>query len=81
FRAEIRDWINEMEEKHPGTKYQILRSYDKMFPLLAKAYANRDLNRCKICDQPTTGEICKACNFKLQVQSKAKEKGISFRIE
>jgi uncharacterized protein (TIGR00269 family) len=81
FRAEIRDWLNEMEEKHPGTKYQILRSYDKMFPLLAKTYAKRDLGRCKICGQPTTGEICKACNFKLQVHEKAKKLGLTFRIE
>ena len=81
FRAEIRDWVNEMEEKHPGTKYQILRSYDKMYPLLAKTYAKRDLGRCKICGQPTNGEICKACQFKLKVQEKAKEKGLTFRVE
>jgi len=81
FRAEIRDWLNEMEEKHPGTKYQILRSYDKLFPLLAKHYARRKLNRCKICGQPTTGEICKACQFKLQVQKKAKELGWTFKVD
>ncbi|AHF81251.1 TIGR00269 family protein [Thermococcus paralvinellae] len=81
FRAEIRDWLNEMEEKHPGTKYQILRSYDKLFPILAKHYVKRKLNRCKICGQPTTGEICKACQFKLQVQKKAKELGLTFRVE
>ncbi|WP_457753358.1 TIGR00269 family protein [Thermococcus sp.] len=81
FRAEIRDWLNEMEEKHPGTKYQILRSYDKLFPILARHYAKRELNRCKICGQPTTGEICKACQFKLRVQKKAKELGLTFRVK
>ncbi|MFA4661913.1 TIGR00269 family protein [Pyrococcus kukulkanii] len=75
FRAEIRDWLNEMEEKHPGTKYQLLRSYDKIFPLLAKTYAKEvKLNRCKLCGQPTSGEICKACQFRLQVHERAKLK-------
>jgi len=74
FRAEIRDWLNEMEEKHPGTKYQLLRSYDKIFPLLAKTYAKKvKLNRCKICGQPTSGEICKACQFRLQVKERAEK--------
>ena len=72
-----------MEERHPGTKYQILRSYDKLFPLIAKTYTKKtsELNRCKICGQPTTGEICKACQFRLQVERKAREKGITFRVE
>ncbi|WP_099209490.1 TIGR00269 family protein [Thermococcus henrietii] len=83
FRAEIRDWLNEMEERHPGTKYQILRSYDKLFPLIAKTYTKKtsELNRCKICGQPTTGEICKACQFRLQVERKARERGLTFRVE
>lgn len=80
FRAEIRDWLNGMEEKHPGTKHQILKSYDRMFPFLSKSYARRDLNRCKICGQPTTGEICKACQFRLKVEERAKEKE-ALRVE
>ncbi|AEH24215.1 TIGR00269 family protein [Pyrococcus yayanosii] len=82
FRAEIRDWLNEMEEKHPGTKYQLLRSYDRLFPLIAKTYAREiGLNRCKLCGQPTAGKICKACQFRLQVVERARKKGIAFTLQ
>ncbi len=63
MRWDIRTAINRWEEKHPGTKYAILRSLLQLLPLLQKKYKGRP-QTCKICGEPATGDICRACELR-----------------
>lgn len=63
FRNEIRDLLNNFEEKYPGTKYAIVKGFDRLLPTLQKVYSKRELNACKECGEPCSGRVCKACDY------------------
>lgn len=68
FRWSVRDIINDLEEKYPGTKQNIVKTFDKIRPLLIKEEKiKKPLNKCKICGEPTSKEICKACLLKQKI--------------
>ena len=62
LRSEIRIILNRLEERHPGMKYTIFRSIERIRPAL-EGLAEKELKECKICGEPTTGEICKVCEL------------------
>ncbi|WP_440951505.1 TIGR00269 family protein [Methanococcoides sp. FTZ1] len=63
LRGEVRDMINEFEVKHPGTKYSILRGFDKMVGILGREFPQAELTDCRICGEPCTAELCQACKL------------------
>ena len=64
FRTTIRDVINEIEEKHPGSKFQMLKNTDRLIGILRKQYkTDKKINECKNCGELTSGELCKACEI------------------
>lgn len=63
MRSEVRDFINKMEHNHPTTKYKILRMFDKIKPHLPVDSKDFDLKKCKICGEPSTGTLCRACEL------------------
>ncbi len=66
FRSTVREAINLMEEKHPGVKIGILRSFDRMLPFLRKYFSKTsasELNECVECGELTSGKLCKACEL------------------
>ncbi|NOZ59593.1 MAG: TIGR00269 family protein [Euryarchaeota archaeon] len=60
FRTEVREMINRLEESNPGIKFSILRSYQKLLPLL-ESYGVKQLQSCRTCGEPSSGERCRAC--------------------
>ncbi len=61
YRDDIRIFLNQMERKRPGTKYNILRLYDK---LSSQITINQKLiQECTICGEPSVEETCKACQL------------------
>ena len=62
LRSEIRIILNRLEERHPGMKYTIFRSIERIRPALERM-AEKELKECRICGEPTTGEICKVCEL------------------
>ncbi|MCD6127929.1 MAG: TIGR00269 family protein [Methanomicrobia archaeon] len=62
YRNNIREFLNKMEMEQPTTKYSLLRSYDKIYPLLAKNLT-KEVRYCRNCGEPTIGEICKTCEL------------------
>lgn len=62
YRNNIREFLNKMELEQPTTKYSLLRSYDRIYPLIAKNLAKK-IKYCKKCGEPTIGDICKTCEF------------------
>jgi len=64
MRFDVRDFLNEMENKHPGMKFALLEGYDKIVPAISKAVQYKGkLSTCKKCGEPTSHEICKTCQL------------------
>ncbi len=63
IRGEVRDMLNDFEVPHPGTKYAVLRSLDKMAEPLRHNFPQQSLNTCSICGEPTASDICQVCRL------------------
>lgn len=64
YRSSIRNCLNELEEKYPGTKFAILRSFDKLLPILKSRYKTGENPAvCIRCGEPSAKEVCKACQL------------------
>lgn len=67
LRGDFRDIIDSLEYRDPGTRHSILNSYDAIKDLLLKKYPPANLNKCKVCGEPTSQEKCKVCIFKEKI--------------
>jgi len=63
LRNDVRTMLNRMEEKHAGTKFAIFRSIERIRPALEAMVEEAKIQDCKICGEPTTGELCKPCQM------------------
>lgn len=56
-----------LEERHPSTKFQMLRSFlDKIQPRVA-AEAREGLGRCEVCGEPSSSRVCQFCRLRAQL--------------
>ncbi len=67
-RLTVRKILKELEEKYPGTKYQIISFSEKIRKAALKGLGytetkSIEINKCRICKEPTSKEICKACEL------------------
>ena len=63
LRGEIRELLNSFEVNHPGTKYSLLRGFDKLVGALAKELPPAKIDKCRICGDTCTEDICQACKL------------------
>ena len=63
LRNDMRTMLNRMEEKHAGTKFTIFRSMERIRPALEAMAEEAELQNCRICGEPTVGELCKPCQM------------------
>ena len=64
LRFEVRNFLNHVEEKYPGTKYNIVRNFDMLLPALRNYFKDGEkIRECSKCGEPTSREICKACEL------------------
>jgi uncharacterized protein (TIGR00269 family) len=68
LRGYFRDIIDNLEYQTPGTRHSILNSYDNIKDLLLSKYPPANLNKCEICGEPTSQELCKTCLLKKRIQ-------------
>ena len=59
MRRDVQTMLNNLEEKYPGTKLQIVSFYDKIKP----EYTNAQINHCKICGATSSQAVCKSCEL------------------
>ncbi|MFY9605826.1 MAG: TIGR00269 family protein, partial [Thermoplasmata archaeon] len=52
LRNAYRSILSQLEDKYPGTRHSIVRSYDDILPALEKLYPPAKLKRC-LCGEPT----------------------------
>jgi len=70
LRGDVRDFLNEMEEKRPGTKFIILNTHLKLLPFLKQSLRKEVfLKECIICGEPTPHKICKACELLQKIKN------------
>ncbi|HOD89871.1 MAG TPA: tRNA lysidine(34) synthetase TilS [archaeon] len=64
-RNDIREILNNLETKYPGTKFSLIRSFLKIKELInIEEITNNQktqTKKCKICGETTSQEICKSC--------------------
>lgn len=63
FRFTVKKMLNEFEMKHPGTKYSLLRGYERLSEFLPTAQPAKKLLRCTRCGEASASRICKACEI------------------
>lgn len=63
YRLHVRDMLNDIEHKYPGTKHSIVNSFMTILPLLKSGHAHTGINSCSVCDEPCSGEICNTCSL------------------
>lgn len=66
LRNKIRDFANSLEIGSPGSKYTILRSFDKLKTQLQPA-TSAEWRACTFCGEPSAGELCEACGVLLKL--------------
>lgn len=63
LRNDARMMLNRMEEKHPGMKFTIFKSIEKIRPAIEETAKKEGLGECIECGEPTTEKICRACQL------------------
>ncbi len=63
-RKTIRKYLYDLEEKYPGTLFQIVKFADLLIPSLKKGfYKKGKIKYCKICGEPSSRDVCKFCEL------------------
>ena len=63
FRAQVRDMLNDLENKYPGTKYSMISSFLETLPLLKQKSRYGAVKACAKCSEPSANETCNACVY------------------
>lgn len=63
IHSEVRDFLNQLEENHPNSKFMVVRMFDRLKPHLEKAVPEFIPAKCRICGEPTSATICKCCEL------------------
>ncbi|MBI4181775.1 MAG: TIGR00269 family protein [Candidatus Aenigmarchaeota archaeon] len=62
LRPLVRDFLYDLENRYPGTRYAVVESFDKLKPAL-RALPRQPLRACSRCGEPSSQEVCKACEL------------------
>ena len=60
FRSTVRDQLNDLEHRFPGTKNGIINSFLQQLPKLRQNKLNK-IVICKSCSEPSTKDTCSMC--------------------
>ena len=63
LRNDIRDMLGRMEHKHAGTLFTVFKSVERLQPALEAYVEQPKLTECKLCGEPTVGDICRPCQM------------------
>ena len=69
YRAEVRDMLNDFENKFPGTKHSILNSFLKTLPALKEQHKDEALGACPECGEPSSKGVCNACKWAARIKN------------
>lgn len=69
FRDIVRNLLNNYEKDNPGTKINIVSAYDSFVKNIKKPEPK--INLCKKCKEPSSLEICRACQILGKINEKS----------
>jgi uncharacterized protein (TIGR00269 family) len=61
MRNDIRNFLNQLDQKHPGSKFTLQRTAERLRELLSRTAPVTELNECAKCGDPTPHQLCEAC--------------------
>jgi uncharacterized protein (TIGR00269 family) len=61
LRDEVRDILNGVEARHPGTKFSVVRGVDRLSETLKVDVERSEIGSCSRCGSPTGREVCRTC--------------------
>ncbi len=61
LRNEFRNSLSKLERDIPGTRDRIVKFYLQLKRVLKELEQNKEIEKCRICGDPTDGNICKSC--------------------
>jgi len=67
LRGSFRNIVDTLEYQTPGARHSIFNSYDTIKDMLLEKYPPSDINKCKICGEPTSQKFCNACILKKRI--------------
>ncbi|MDO5860780.1 TIGR00269 family protein [Methanobrevibacter sp.] len=70
LRAKIKEFLNVNEDKYPGIKSNVMESFQKI--LTFENDISTSLNECEVCGEPTSSNVCKACELKKLISDNGK---------
>jgi uncharacterized protein (TIGR00269 family) len=74
LRNDARTILNRMEEKHPGLKYTVYRSAEKLWSLMDNATGTESLSICRLCGEPAMNDVCQPCKMLQNLKPRKREK-------
>jgi len=65
IRFTVRDFLNKMESSHPGMKFSVLETFDRLLPIMRSFIEtqNMKIRLCKNCGEPSSEEVCNLCKM------------------
>ena len=71
YRSQIKKMLNEFEEKYPGTKHGIVKSFLQILPLIKEKANQTDetIQICELCGEPANNNVCNACKLQKELLS------------
>lgn len=63
LRNDVRSMLNRLEEKHPGSKYTIFRSMERVRAALTGAASKFEVGKCEVCGEPSSRRVCQTCEI------------------
>lgn len=70
MRKYIREELNRLEEKFPGTKLRMARSFESMAGMMRQGTVGKIL-KCSRCGEPTANDLCMFCRMAKPWSSRA----------
>lgn len=61
LRNDIRAFLNQLEQKHPGSKFTLQRAAERLRDTLTETTPITELRQCEKCGDPTPHQLCEAC--------------------
>ncbi len=69
MRSKIKGYLNQLEEKRPGTKLSMLESFSKSFKFEKK---DVKMGVCSLCGEPSSLDVCTACEMISEINDRIK---------
>jgi uncharacterized protein (TIGR00269 family) len=66
-RNVFREVLWRLEEEVPGTRHALLRTREKLLPLLDEVDGASAPGRCQSCGEPASGPLCRPCAYRQAV--------------